>query len=403
MRICMVATSFPRHVGDFAGSFVFELSRALVQQGIEVSVLCPHDQTTSSKETLDGVQITRFEYIWPRHAQRLCYGPGMPDNIRHGTFSVRFQLIPYVFMVTLRTFLHRNVDLFHVHWPLPNGFGAYMANLLRRKPFVTTSYGGEVYLARHLKTDWLLRSLMKRSQAIVAISQATGEALSKSMAARTEVKVIPFGVNIDTFQPLKPMLAQRQDGLFRILAVGRLVERKGFEYLVAAMPSVLSCCPDVLLRIVGGGPLESSLAAQIERAGLSRAVKLLGVVPNDQLAVLYRESDVVVLPAVIDAQGNTEGQGLVLLEAMASRTPVIASNVGGIPDMIQPGQNGLLVQPRQSNELSSAIVRLIEDEELRLRIAENGYRMTTECYAWSQIAERYIEVYSTILRNQSSS
>jgi glycosyltransferase involved in cell wall biosynthesis len=94
---------------------------------------------------------------------------------------------------------------------------------------------------------------------------------------------------------------------------------------------------------------------------------------------------------------------LVLLEAMASRTPVIASNVGGIPDMIQPGQNGLLVQPRQSNELSSAIVRLIEDEELRLRIAENGYRMTTECYAWSQIAERYIEVYSTILRNQSSS
>jgi glycosyltransferase involved in cell wall biosynthesis len=398
MRVCMAATAFPRYAGDYRGSFVFELSRALVQHGLDITVLCPHDPNynTAKEELIDGIQVQRFQYMWPWRAQRLCYGPGMPYNVKHGALHIRAQVLPYVLISALKVFTHHPVDLFHVHWPLPSGFGAWAASLLRNKPFVTTVYGGEAYIASHTGMTWLLRALLQRSSATVAISRATARALSESGAVSSPVEVIPLGVNTSVFHPPESRNGPGNDCPFHILAVGRLVERKGFEYLVKAMPAVLAKHPNTSLRIVGSGPNESSLRALIEENHLDRAVTLSGSVPYAEVPGLYRQADLFMLPAIVDAQGDTEGQGVVVLEAMASRVPVVATRVGGITDMIQSGENGFLVEPKHSTELAQAIQRLIEDTELRSRIAQNGYRAATGQYAWSQIAKRYVDIYARV-------
>jgi glycosyltransferase involved in cell wall biosynthesis len=318
----------------------------------------------------------------------------MPYNVKHGALGVRAQVIPYVLVNTLKVFFHRPVEVFHVHWPLPSGFGAWAANLLRRRPYVTTVYGGEAYLARHTKMTWLLRGLLQRSHATVAISSATAKALSESGSTSNPVEVIPLGVNTNVFHPPESRHTSEVKDQFRILAVGRLVERKGFEYLIETMPTIVARYPNTLLQIVGSGPNESSLRALIEKHGMGKAIVLLGSKPYAEMPGLYREADLFVLPAVVDTQGDTEGQGVVVLEAMASQTPVISTRVGGITDMIHSGENGLLVEPKRSAELGQAIQNLIKDNALRSKITRNGYQTAKEQYAWSQIAQRYIGMYA---------
>ena len=210
---------------------------------------------------------------------------------------------------------------------------------------------------------------------------------------KEKFQVIPFGVDTNFFKPLN---VNKDKNTFKILAVGYLIERKGFEYLIKAMKDVLKEHENVTLRIVGSGPLEKKLKELIEDLRLQKNVEILKNVSDEDLLRLYNSSDLFVLPSVVDSQGNTEGLGVVLLEAMACGLPVIGSNIGGIPDIIQDGETGLLVPEKDVNELSKSIVSLIEDEDLRERIAFNGYNMVREKFSWEKVAEGYITIYKEI-------
>ena len=153
---------------------------------------------------------------------------------------------------------------------------------------------------------------------------------------------------------------------------------------------------NVMLKIVGSGPLERKLKALIKDLELERNVEILKNVSDMGLRNLYNSSDIFVLPSVLDSQGNTEGLGVVLLEAMACKLPVIGSDIGGIPDIIQDGETGLLVPEKDVTGLSRSIINLIEDEELRERIARTGYFNIKGRFSWEKIAEKYLKVYSII-------
>jgi phosphatidylinositol alpha-1,6-mannosyltransferase len=182
------------------------------------------------------------------------------------------------------------------------------------------------------------------------------------------------------------------NGSLVILTVARLVRRKGIKYLIEAMPRVLRSLPDTVLLVVGDGPEKPRLEEEARILGLASRVSFLGKVPEQKLIAFYQASDVFVLPAIVDSEMNTEGLGVVLLEAMSMGKPVVASGVGGIPEAVVNGETGLLVKPQDPNDLADAIIRLLGNSELSRKMGDNGRQRVKEVFDWDIVAASFSEV-----------
>jgi phosphatidylinositol alpha-1,6-mannosyltransferase len=157
-----------------------------------------------------------------------------------------------------------------------------------------------------------------------------------------------------------------------ILSVGRLVRRKGFDKLIEAMPIVLKKCENAHLAIVGEGPLRDELEAAIRRHDLAGRASLLGAAADAELPALYAAAELFALPNRDMPDGDTEGFGLVFLEANACAKPVIAGRAGGAVDAVKDGVNGLLVDGESPEDIARAILRLLDDDALRSRLSAGG-------------------------------
>ena len=208
---------------------------------------------------------------------------------------------------------------------------------------------------------------------------------------QNKLEIIPFGVDTSYFKPLE---IDKDERIFQILSVGYLIERKGFMYLISSINEVLKKYENVKLKIIGSGPQEQQIKNHITELNLDKYVEIIGNISDDELLRLYNSSDLFVLPSIIDSQGNTEGLGVVLIEAMACGLPVIGSNIGGIPDIIHEGETGLLFTQKNISELSKSIIKIIENPDLRERIANKGYQMVKSNFSWEKIAKEYIHCYN---------
>lgn len=393
MKIGVITSAYPEFEDDPHGIFVHRLMKEIHEQGYDVKVLAPY---TGGKTDyiLDGIHVKRFHYFYPKRFQRLCGRFGMIDNVKEGIL-VKLQVLTFVFFNTVNSLrnLH-DVDFVHVHWLIPNGLGAIFLKKIYKIPYMSTVYGEEVYLSKRYKMGFILRSLINSSIRSVAISRGTLKKCAEIGLKNETFKLIPFGVDTNFFKPLN---VNQDKNKFQILTVGYLIERKGFEYLIKAMKHVLEKHENVKLKIVGSGPLEGKLKALIKDLKLERNVEILKNVSDKDLLILYNSSDIFVLPSVVDSQGNTEGLGVVLMEAMACKLPVIGSDVGGIPDIIQDGESGLLVPEKDVTGLSRSIITLLEDEDLMERIAIGGYDKVREKFSWEKVAEGYLKVYNDLI------
>ncbi len=193
--------------------------------------------------------------------------------------------------------------------------------------------------------------------------------------APEDVGIIYCGIDTDRFQPL---LDHFDNKVVHILSVGRLVEKKGFEYLIDACALLAKGEVDFVCQIVGDGPLREALQTRIEDHGLQGLVTLLGPLEQASVLNLYQTSDIFVLPCVVAHDGNRDGLPVVLLEAMACELPVITTPTAGIVDAVSDGETGLFVQERDSQDLAKAIERLIVDETLRNRLGEQARQKILE-------------------------
>lgn len=394
MRICMVTSSFPTSVQGTHGTFVFQMARHINRLSTyEVTVLAPYRSDSPLVYELDGVKIKRFPYFYPHRAQILCEGAGIPANI--DSSLARLQLLTYSLVSTVRTLCEKEVDVIHAHWPIPNAFGAVVRESLCKIPYINTVYGAEVYLAKRYRIGWLVRFLVGSSRKSIAISKATYEACVACGIPEDKLAIIPLGVDTDIFRPQEVL--GEDLATFKIISVGRLIERKGFEYLVEAVSMLARRGYRIKLEIAGSGPRDTILRQHIERLEAQGYVELLGTRSPLELKSLYNRADLFVLPAIIDSKGDTEGLGVVYLEAMACRLPVIGTEVGGVPDLIQQGYNGLLVPQKDSQALAEAILDLMADRTKREELAWNGYRLALDMFDWRQIARRYAAVYESII------
>ncbi|MDY9922724.1 glycosyltransferase family 4 protein [Methanobacterium sp.] len=390
MKIGVITSAYPDYEDDPHGIFVHRLMKEIARKGHEVHVLAPY--TSGETEfTLEGVHVERFHYFYPRRFEKLSGRAGMIDNVKEG-FMVKIQVLTFLFCNVFHSLRKlKNMDIIHVQWPIPNGLGAIFLKKIYGIPYINTIHGEEVHLSKRFHMLFALRWLVNNSSKTITNSSATRKFCLEAGLDEEKIDVIPFGVDTDFFRPLD---VYKDENIFQILSVGYLIERKGFEYLIRAMPDVLKEHKNARLKIVGSGPLESKLKELIYELDLGDEVEIVKNVSDEELLMIYNSSDLFVLPSIVDSQGNTEGLGVVLLEAMACGLPVIGSKVGGIVDIIQDGKTGILVPEKNVLRLSEVILNLIENN-LRQKLAANGHEMVKYKFSWNSIAERYLKVYKS--------
>lgn len=394
-KILVTGTTFPRWENDKEPSFVYDLSALLAKKGFDVIALTPHHRGAKKKDLMGGVKIERFRYFltpW----EKLCYDGGMLPNMKRYWYA-RF-LMPLLiiseFWNTMRIVKRDKIDAIHAHWIVPQGFVAAIVKKLTGVPYIVTAHAGDVFPLRNPILKWFGKVSLKNTFYCTVNSNATKQAVV-DVARIDNVDIIPMGVDLEAFSPKKKDASIRKklgvEGEF-ILTVGRMAEKKGFRYLIEAMPLILEKLPKAKLVLIGDGPDKQMLEELARKLKLESSVIFAGKVTHKELENWYPTADVFVLPSIIAKGGDTEGLGVVFLEAIASGTPIIGSNVGGIPDIIKHGETGLLVEQKNTKELAGAVVRILTDGKLNRHVTTNAIKFVRENFTWDIVADKFAEM-----------
>jgi glycosyltransferase involved in cell wall biosynthesis len=386
MRIGLLTTSFPRRAHDVPGIFVHGFAEGLVGLGHHVEVLAP-DAGTGTPPRFPGIDVRWVRYLWPRSLERTFYGAGVLDNLQSDPLA---WLGPAPFSAALLAEAARRVhgwDALVSHWALPS---ALVAGLVRgTRPHLAVLHSGDVFLLERLpQRARIARFIAERATALVCSSRDLRRrflALLPPLVRADHgprVHVCPMGIPL----PLPPSQARAQlraeRGLrgFTVLCLSRLVPLKGIERVIEAVAAL----PHAELVVAGDGPARAALEAVAQRAG--GRVRFVGEVFGAEKADWLYAADAFVSASVVDASGHTEGMPTTLLEAMAHGLPVVASDVGGVSDLVEHGVTGLLVPPGDATALAQALARVSEGAAAPL-VQEARARALG--YTWDQLAPHF--------------
>jgi len=283
-------------------------------------------------------------------------------------------------------------DVLHVHWWVPGGLAVWPPSS-DQPPVVLTSHGTDLFLLDRFPVGRAIAApIFRMAHQVTVISSPLVERVESLGVSGERISVIPMPVAAR----FEGRPARTEAGR-RLLFVGRLVERKGAHVAVEALDLLKRKGREAHLTIVGDGPERGSLETLVSEKGLRQAVEFTGQLPAERVASELAAADVFVMPAVTDWKGEQEGFGLVLVEAMMSGLPIVASRSGGIPDVVTEGETGLLVPERDPAALADAVARLLSDQDLGRRLALAAARDAERRFAPSAIARRFEMVYRRAL------
>ena len=404
MKVLVIGSVYPRFHEDAEVPWLRTSVAHLKQAGVEIQVLAPAYKGLKSHE-IDGVKVNRFRYA-PASWEILTHEEGAPSKMASKPW-LQLLAIPYIisgFFRCIKICRKFRPDVIHAHWPFPHAYIALGAAKLFRIPLVLNFHGAELLLIR--KKKWvkpLLKFAIGQAQAVFANSSFTA---SKIKALRkVDVEWSPYGTTLESSTPQRPV-AHKVTDKFKILFVGRHIERKGICYLIEAAKYLPR--DKFEIRIVGVGDLTeklTELAAQVDAlapAGLRHdspaEIVFTGKLSPEALTNEYKNANVFTLPAIVDSKGDTEGLGVVLIEAMELGLPIVASDVGGIPDVVVDGESGILVPEKDPQALANAFKRLESEPELVQKLLEGSRKRIRECFTWDGIIDRQIAAYKKIIR-----
>ncbi len=411
-----------------------------MRRGDRVTVLVPHAAGLAPAWETGGVEVVSFRYA-PAGAEVLGYGRSLEADVRvRGRAAAVAPLyLAAARLAVARRLRGRRFDLVHAHWIVPNGLAAAAALPRARAgtggapgpgtqepgaqepgaqgqgrqgpgrqgaggpgPVLAIGlHGSDVFLAEQGGARQLARWALGRSALLTGCSPELVERVCALGFPAARSRVIPYGVDTVRFSPERGRRRVWRERLGigeeapLLLGVGRMAAKKGFGVLAAALPALLGALPELHVVLAGDGDLLPELAAAT--AAWRERVHLPGAVLRDTLPDLYRSADVFVLPAVHDERGNVDGLPNVILEAMASGLPVVASGISGVPLAVEDGASGLLVPERDAEALGAALRRLLAGGEEARRMGERGRRKAERELTWDVIAERHREAYELAL------
>jgi len=386
-RILVLASTFPRWQGDKEPPFVYELSRRLAQH-FSVHILVPHAKNAALTEQFDNLTVTRFPYFFKKY-QTLAYNGGILSNLKQNPW--RYGLVPFFmmaeFFALVRLLRREKFDAIHAHWIIPQGLIAVLARFFVKNPpsLLCTSHGGDLFALRGKLFEKLKKFVLNQSTAITVVSQAMRKTVINFGIDSNKIQVIPMGVDVKN--RFVPDSSKRRNN--SLLFVGRLVEKKGLHDLLNALPLILEKHPEITLTIAGTGPDETALKNQASKLNLNQQVTFLGAVENSALPALYQSSEIVVFPSIIAKDGDREGFGLVLVEALACECAAVVSDLPAMQDIVKNNENALIFQQKNPAQLAEKVIQLLDDKELRLALGKQGRETMLNRYDWEIISTRY--------------
>ncbi len=387
-RVLLISSTFPPVTG---GSAVVYENICRNAQG-RVAGLAPlRDYSTGAP--LAGIDAHDQNAPYPIHRIPLLRPAERGKRGRFGDLLLMARVLGAVLKIARREGVSTIClgDLVYGGWlvfPLRYLFGYRVLIYVHGEEVTTRDSGG-------LFDAWRARFLA-HAHGVIAVSRFTRDAMVRLMGTDpARIRLIPNGVDLERFQPRPPdpALAARLGVSERrvILSVGRLVPRKGADKLVASMPRILAALPDAHLLIAGEGFLRPALEAQIREHQLQSHVTLLGEVTDGELGQLYALADIFALPNRTMPDGDTEGFGLVFLEANACGKPVISGRDGGVTDAVRDGVNGLTVDGNDVDAIAEAAIRLFQDSALREHLTQ-GALAAARHGDWKSRAAEFLEL-----------
>lgn len=368
LKVCFLAADYPTSDSDTAVPWLRESVNTLAARGHEVLVVVPSPAGKASP-TIDGIRVLRFNY-----APRCGWPPAeTQDSVSEMAGYLRILLsIPYlIFGALFLTWLAKRekFDLIDIHSPYPHGPMALLPSWLLGTKIVATCHGAELSMTEGTALgrsilEWFLRSAHRCGSSNSHVASEVAEICGRFP------RIIPY--NATANGRLATGKSRRNpQATATLLFNGHLSQRKGLLYLIKALPLVLKK-RNVRLLITGTGECRAEWERLVSQLQLTKSVTFLGHLSGTELGQLYQTCDIFVLPAVFDEPEDTEGLGLVLVEALINGRPVIATPVGGIVEVIKHKRTGLLVPERSETALARAILRLLEDRILARQLGRAG-------------------------------
>jgi glycosyltransferase involved in cell wall biosynthesis len=388
MKILVLTSTYSRWEGDTDPKFVDNLCHYLSRDN-EVHVVAPHTRGTATEEVKDGIRVFRYRYSIERW-ETLAYDGGILPRLKQNKF--RLLLVPFFlfaqWLLTIRLLRRNKYDVIHAHWIIPQGLVALLARPFAKVPpvVVATSHGGDLFALKGGLLARLKRWVCQRVDHLTVVSSTMKtKAVEQRLKDEKAISVIPMGVDSHGMFLPPPAGSVRKGLLF----VGRLVDKKGVEYLVQALPKVREKHPGETLTIIGSGPLEASLRSLCQLLGVGEKAVFLGSLVNTEIPDYLRSAAVTIFPSIVADDGDQEGTPVAIMEALACECAIIVSDYPGARDIIEDGVNGYLVAQRSVEELAERICSLLADPGAQRQLGKNGRKHVQEFYDWRVISNQF--------------
>jgi phosphatidylinositol alpha-1,6-mannosyltransferase len=373
MRL-LITEDFPPKEGGLQ-SLAYELARNLHLLDGPITVLAR--------------KATRRNRIFDHRLSFPVWRMGGHDWSRYGHVYVAYYLAKFLLTQGIKPVVYAT------HWKV-GLVPALLAPLTGMKVLIG-AHGMEILKETKRLRQRLIRLAYCRAHRGMAVSQYTRHALIRLGVPPEKVAFVPNGVDVEVFRPREKLIPLvRRYGLEDkkvILTLARLVPRKGQDQVIRALPQVLQEVPNVVYLLAGEGGDEARLRTLVRSLGLAHRVHFTGYVPSEQLVDYYNLADVYIMTSrEIGETGDVEGFGITFLEASACQVPVIGGRSGGIPNAVVDGDTGILVDPEDTDQIASALLRVLTDELYARRLGREGRRRVVGSLQWHHMARRCLQL-----------
>ncbi len=386
MNILQVIPYFPPFSGGVEYN-AYYICKELVKRGHHITIICHNHEQGYKEEKMDGMIVKRVP---------------LENQFLSSPFSSNLKKKVYEELKS------KKYDIIHTHIPSP--FPAFCAARASRKfriPLVLTYHndiGGLNFISSVLAFDWNLtfgNYILASCSRIFATTPIYPQISPWLKMHKSKIVIVPNGVNLETYNPKNSKnkkaiaIKNKYKGkkiVFFVGSMGVYKKCKGIDYLIKSAVHIKQKTNDFVIVIGGKGKLREHYIEMAKKLGVDDVVDLIGYISDSDMPYYYGAADLTVLPSI----NKWEGFGIIIMESLATKKPVIGSNIGGIPYAV--GDGGLLAEPKDEKDLAEKIIKIITNDNLAKKYAEQGYKRVKKMFQWKNIAKTQEGFYKEVVK-----